>query len=170
MNPVWYLVMWFVAALALGCLGTYPAAYRRGWARATIEAGDRHRHRHGDPQETTLLELPRAGRLPLERLADPAPLPSEVAWVFAGGWDEGASGSGEYELLTRTAEQPEVGSLEWTAQRVEEVRADERAAAAAETDSGFTRRMALIVAEIDDMIDGHRGDVNYLLHTHRADT
>jgi hypothetical protein len=122
MNPTWYLVGVFAGAFALGCLATYPPAYRRGWARATIEAGDRHRHRHGDRQETVLLDLPRAGRLPM--LPDGVGIGSTTpimvgtagnagsnagggggqSWVFAGGWDEGpVPVSAEYELLTRTA-------------------------------------------------------------------
>ena len=146
MNPVWYLVMWFVAAFALGCLATYPPACRRGWARATIEAaaaGERHTHRKGDPSP-----LPRPGRLPLIVPPGPTLDPfNPAAFMFSGAAEEWRPlGRAEYDLIT--TELP--------------------AAEDAETDSGFTRRMARIVAEIDDMIDGHRGDVNYLLHTHRA--
>jgi hypothetical protein len=163
MNPVWYLVMWFVAALALGCLGAYPAGYRRGWARATVEAtaaGERHTHRKGDQ----LAPLPRPGRLPV----------AEPPWVFAGGWDEGpVSGSGEYELLTRTAEPTcaichlplgaDPGPLHLSCE------ADAIAAGDGvdETPSGFTRRMA---REVDAIIAKIEGDTNYWLHTHRADT
>lgn len=62
---------------------------------------ERHTHRKGDP-------LPCAGRLPLERLADPEPLPGEPPiFLFPGeptrGW---AAESAEYELLIQTAEQP----------------------------------------------------------------
>jgi hypothetical protein len=116
MGPAFWLVLWFVAALVLSGLAVYPVAYRTGYGRAAREMSDRHHHRKGDRQETVLLDLPRAGRLPLARLADPTPLPGELAdmaergafgppvaeWVFAGGTEEWRPlGRAEYDLLTR---------------------------------------------------------------------
>jgi hypothetical protein len=162
MTPLIWLALWLAAAvvlLVLGAIGAYPVGYRRGYAEAAT-VGGRHRK---DGQEAVIVELPRAGRLPLERLADPTPLPGED-WRFAGGWDEGASGSAEYELLTQTAEQPAADPYGPTAEDLAEYLIRE---AENETPSGFTRRMA---REVEAMIAEWEGDTNYWLHTHRADT
>lgn len=106
--------------LAVGWIGTVVVSISLGWsarimwrewkddralraAEARYErASERHTHRKGDPQETTLLELPRAGYLePLPDLERPT---LEPPWLFAGesapGW---GSESAEYELLTQPA-------------------------------------------------------------------
>lgn len=149
--------------LAAGFAGMGIAIFFLGWSarimrvewrddralRAAEARYERHTHRKGDA-------LPVAGRIPLERLADPEPLPGESAWRpvylpgeppweeqpadvphsdwihsdwhFAGGWDQGpVAESAEYELLTQTTEQPAIGSLDWCVERLAEVRADERA-------------------------------------------
>jgi hypothetical protein len=159
MSPLVWLVLWLVAAavlLALGGIGAWPVAYRRGYAAA--EAGERHRHRHGDPQETVLLELPKAGRLPvLADLAEAGAFGPPIAeWVFAGGWDEGpVSGPAEYELLTRI---PEPGVV------------DEARRLLGDARSTTTGEIQAITDWVDGQIAAWEGDTNYWLHTHRADT
>jgi hypothetical protein len=154
MNPLVWLVLWIAAAitlLGLGAVGASPVAYRRGWARATIEAaaaGERHTHRKGDPSP-----LPRPGRLPLIVPPGPTLDPfNPAAFMFSGAAEEWRPlGRAEYDLITTELpaadDFPCCSSLD------------------IETDSGFTRRMA---REVEAMIAAWEGDTNYWLHTHRG--
>ena len=145
MNPTYWLLIAIVAMVAV-CFFVSLIAYQIGYDQGHLDAEpDRHTHRKGDPLEP-LPPLPRSGiLLPPGSTLDPF-TPAATAWRFAGGWDEGPAGPAEYELLTRTAEQP---------------------AAEDETPSDFTRRMA---RKVTALIAGYEGDTNYWLHTHRADT
>jgi hypothetical protein len=100
MNPSYWLLIALVS-MAVVCFFVALIAYQIGYDQGHLDAEpDRHTHRKGDP----LPPLPRSGiLLPPESTADPF---SPFDWRFAGGWDEGPSGSAEYELLTRTAELP----------------------------------------------------------------
>jgi hypothetical protein len=143
-NPAYWLLIALVGMAAV-CFFVALVAYQVGYDQGHLDAEpDRHTHRKGDPLEP----LPRAGRIPLEVLADPeaGPFgPLEAAFVFAGASEEWRPlGRDEYDLITT-----------------------ELPAADVETDSGFTRRMA---REVEAMIAEWEGDTNYWLHTHRADT
>jgi hypothetical protein len=170
MNPTYWLLIAIVAMVVV-CFFVSLIAYQIGYDQGHLDAEpDRHTHRKGDPPSP----LPRPGRLPL--IVAPGPTldpfnPAETAWRFAGGWDEGPSGSAEYELLTQTAEQPVTDDgipEEWCTEAGDFPGSLDRPAADdAETPSGFTRRMA---REVEAMIAAWEGDTNYWLHTHRADT
>lgn len=145
-NGALTVVLVFCALMLGGLVGgwaIWPTAYRHGYGEGESE---RHRHRLGDPQETTLLQLPRAGRIPLDRLADPTPLPGEPPWLFAGESEQGwAAEAAEYELL----HQPEPEHVPGV-----------------DTPSDFTRRMAL---DMDLFIKNMVEQSNYDQHMMRAD-
>ena len=103
----WLLAAGFAGmAVAIFFLGWSARIMRVEWRddkqlRAAEARAERHTHRKGDP-------LPTAGRLSLERLADPTPLPGEPPFFFAGESEPGwAAESAEYELLTQTRPDPE---------------------------------------------------------------
>jgi hypothetical protein len=150
-NPTYWLLI-VLAAMAFVIFFTGLAAYQLGYDQGHLDAEpDRHTHRKGDP----LPPLPRPGRLPLDVPPGPTLDPfSPAAFMFSGAAEEWRPlGRAEYDLITTELpaadDFPCCSSLD------------------AETDSGFTRRMA---REVEAMIAAWEGDTNYWLHTHRADT
>ena len=121
---------WFITLIIAGAIGAWAAwgiAFDRGFEEAAGHG--RHRHRIGAPQETTLLELPRAGRLALEP-PPPAPEPAPVPeWMYFGAPPAPPApvGPAEYRLMTRQSpgDQPP------------------GTAGGGETPSAWTRRQAL---------------------------
>ena len=129
---------WFITVILAGAAGAWiawPMAFDRGFEEALEPERQRHRHRIGDPQETTLLALPRAERLALEPLPEPehAPVPE---WMFFGAQVQPQPGRDEYDLMTRHAGTSPPGD-----------------AAPEETPSAWTRRQGEQLArDIDEMI------------------
>ena len=147
---------WFFTILLAGTIGAWcawPVAFDRGFEEADGQQRRRHRHRIGDPQETTLLELPREGRL--EPLTPMPPTHSEWTFFGAGVEVEPRPGPAEYELLTA----PTVTMAATTATAVMTLPGDGRPD---ETPSAWTRRQAL---EMDAFIKAMREESNYFQHT-----
>jgi hypothetical protein len=146
----WGLLM-IAAALTLGGLASGPIWYSTGHRHGREDGsyGDGPKHRRGGPQVSTLLELPAAGRLPVQDgpAAGEPPAPQPAAgppWMFFGGAQlEPQPGREEYELLTR--KEP----------------CEEPSCAEDETPSAFTQRMAL---DMDEFIRGIEERSNYWQH------
>ena len=155
----WLIPAWFATLILAGAVGAWtawPMAFDRGFEEA--DGRERHRHRIGDPQVTTLLGLPRAGRLALEPPApeplEPLPRPQrapEPEWTFFGAQAEPQPGRAEYELMTRRPATAEV--------------AVSRETPAHETPSAWTRRQ---VREMDAYIKEMEEKSNYFQHALKA--
>ena len=146
----WGLLM-IAAALILGGLASGPVWYAAGHRHGREDGsyGDGPKHRKGGPAPGFLLELPVAGRLPVDDGPAAAPNPPTVAgppWAFFGGAQlDPQPGPDEYELLTVSRLGTPIRQL--LPPRSEETRQQDalelRAVRADESDSAFTRRMAL---------------------------
>jgi hypothetical protein len=125
----WLLIACAASVILGGAIGAciaWQIAFDRGFEEAC--GNKRHRHRIGSPQETTLLELPRAGQLALE------PMPGETEWTFFGAQVEPQPGPAEYELLTAPVMTQTTQTMTVTATTATvETRIDE-------TDSAWSRR------------------------------
>lgn len=159
------LAAWVVSVVLGGVLGAWimhPIAFDRGFEEAC--GNKRHRHRVGSPQETTLLELPRAGRLALDsRPPEPKPGPE---WTYFGAQPQPV-GPAEYELMTRPSgqvppwEPDQAATVRMGITRTSvqvEVSGDTRTE---ETPSAWTRRQAL---EMDAFIKSMTEQSNCFQH------
>ncbi len=156
MTPGWaaWLFPTWIATLVLAGWAMRSIGFDRGFEEA-LEP-QRHRHRIGTPQESTLLELPRAGVL------EPQPEPDrhdgfQTEWTFFGAQVAPAPGRDEYELMTRTTQTMAVVATSATA--AVKLPGDGRPE---ETPSAWTRRQAL---EMDAFIKGMVEESNYYQHT-----
>jgi hypothetical protein len=150
MTPAVWLTLACVASVILGgilgaCIA-WQIAFDRGFEEAC--GNKRHRHRAGGPQQTTLLELPRAGRPEPET---PMP-PTHSEWMFFGGAQvQPQPGPAEYQLLTA----PTVTMTATTTTTTASLKL-------AETPSAWTKRMGL---EMDEYISKMHEESNYFQHT-----
>ena len=162
----WLFPAWVVTVILAGVVGmwiAWPVAFDRGFEEA-VGPKERHRHRIGDPQQTTLLELPRAGQLALEPLPEPER-------AFLGAQVQPRPGPAEYELMTRPHGQappaePDPATIRMGVTRTSvevEVSGDPRRD---ETPSAWTRRQAVAM---DEFIKGMVEESNYFQHTILAD-
>ena len=152
----WLFPVWIATVIVAGVASAFIAwqiAFDRGFEEA-VGPRERHRHRLGGPQETTLLELPRAGR-PQPVPETPMPLTHSEWMFFRGAQVQPQPGPAEYELLTAPTVTMTATSTTTTA-----------SLKLAETPSAWTRRQAL---EMDAFISKMREESNYYQHAILAD-